>query len=76
MSRETEMEELKPLLSKKQNKIIMDASKKLGVSYEDVFVFLMENQMKRIFEFGEIKGMTIEKLRRKVLDNVDNEKED
>lgn len=75
MSRQDDIDVLKPLLSKKQHKVIMDASKKLGVSYEDVFVFLMENQMKRIYEFGEIKGMTIEKLRRKVLD-VSNEKED
>ena len=68
MSKQDDIDVLKPLLSKKQHKVIMDASKKLGVSYEDVFIFLMENQMKRIYEFGEIKNMTIEKLRKKVLD--------
>ena len=69
------MEILKPLLSKKQNKIIYDASKKLGVDFDDVFIFLMENQMERIYSFGKIKeGMTLEKLRKKVLDV--SEKED
>ena len=74
MSRETEMDELEPLLSKKQRKIIYDASKKLNVSYEDVFVFLMENQLERIYSFGKLKeGMTLEKMRERILENKEKD---